>query len=224
MSDAFCSLELTDFFAFFFSQLSGTDFNQTPWLFGVWLISLLAKRCGWQMRKPQIASIPVLLLRRLYLKQTHIHDYHSVCSVHKREMSLDLLLNIMPKQFFWSHNILLCFDNAVDWEGEIPLYVVLKEILILSWESNIPMVWLLPVSKYNLFLSGLINRIRDLSFFSIYADVANHPCTFPLSLSLGRYCLMSVKGCFTDFHIDFGGTSVWYHVFKGRKVSVRFGS
>ncbi|XP_048036994.1 lysine-specific demethylase 2B isoform X3 [Megalobrama amblycephala] len=29
---------------------------------------------------------------------------------------------------------------------------------------------------------------------------------------------MSVKGCFTDFHIDFGGTSVWYHVFKGRKV------
>ncbi|XP_056593131.1 lysine-specific demethylase 2B isoform X1 [Triplophysa dalaica] len=33
-----------------------------------------------------------------------------------------------------------------------------------------------------------------------------------------RYCLMSVKGCFTDFHIDFGGTSVWYHVFKGKKV------
>lgn len=30
---------------------------------------------------------------------------------------------------------------------------------------------------------------------------------------------MSVKGCYTDFHIDFGGTSVWYHVFKGRKVS-----
>lgn len=29
---------------------------------------------------------------------------------------------------------------------------------------------------------------------------------------------MSVKGCFTDFHIDFGGTSVWYHVFKGGKV------
>lgn len=30
---------------------------------------------------------------------------------------------------------------------------------------------------------------------------------------------MSVKGCYTDFHIDFGGTSVWYHVFKGSKVS-----
>ncbi len=31
------------------------------------------------------------------------------------------------------------------------------------------------------------------------------------------YCLMSVAGCYTDFHIDFGGTSVWYHVFKGEK-------
>ena len=27
-----------------------------------------------------------------------------------------------------------------------------------------------------------------------------------------KYCLMGVKGCYTDFHIDFGGTSVWYHV------------
>ncbi|XP_068937686.1 lysine-specific demethylase 2B isoform X1 [Petaurus breviceps papuanus] len=33
-----------------------------------------------------------------------------------------------------------------------------------------------------------------------------------------KYCLMSVKGCFTDFHIDFGGTSVWYHVFRGKKI------
>lgn len=34
-----------------------------------------------------------------------------------------------------------------------------------------------------------------------------------------KYCLMSVKGCYTDFHIDFGGTSVWYHILKGGKVS-----
>ncbi|KAI5722053.1 hypothetical protein M8J76_002946 [Diaphorina citri] len=33
-----------------------------------------------------------------------------------------------------------------------------------------------------------------------------------------KYCLMSVKGCYTDFHIDFGGTSVWYHILKGSKV------
>ena len=30
---------------------------------------------------------------------------------------------------------------------------------------------------------------------------------------------MSVAGCYTDFHIDMGGTSVWYHVLKGQKVN-----
>ncbi|ESO95380.1 hypothetical protein LOTGIDRAFT_52553, partial [Lottia gigantea] len=33
-----------------------------------------------------------------------------------------------------------------------------------------------------------------------------------------KYCLMSVEGCYTDFHIDFGGTSVWYHILHGEKV------
>jgi len=33
-----------------------------------------------------------------------------------------------------------------------------------------------------------------------------------------KYCLMSVAGCYTDFHIDFGGSSVWYHIVKGQKV------
>lgn len=29
-----------------------------------------------------------------------------------------------------------------------------------------------------------------------------------------HYCLMGPAGAWTDFHIDFGGTSVWYHVYK----------
>ncbi|VDO64892.1 unnamed protein product [Heligmosomoides polygyrus] len=33
-----------------------------------------------------------------------------------------------------------------------------------------------------------------------------------------NYCLMSVERCYTDFHVDFGGTSVWYHVLKGQKI------
>jgi F-box/leucine-rich repeat protein 10/11 len=31
------------------------------------------------------------------------------------------------------------------------------------------------------------------------------------------YCLTSAAGCYTDFHVDFGGTSVWYHVLNGEK-------
>lgn len=33
-----------------------------------------------------------------------------------------------------------------------------------------------------------------------------------------KYVLMSVAECYTDFHIDMGGTSVWYHVLKGEKI------
>jgi JmjC domain, hydroxylase/Jumonji helical domain len=31
------------------------------------------------------------------------------------------------------------------------------------------------------------------------------------------YCLTSAGGSYTDFHVDFGGTSVWYHVLSGEK-------
>jgi F-box/leucine-rich repeat protein 10/11 len=33
-----------------------------------------------------------------------------------------------------------------------------------------------------------------------------------------KYVLMSVVDCYTDFHIDMGGTSVWYHILKGEKI------
>jgi F-box/leucine-rich repeat protein 10/11 len=32
------------------------------------------------------------------------------------------------------------------------------------------------------------------------------------------YCLMSVADCYTDFHIDFGGSSVYYTILKGKKT------
>lgn len=32
------------------------------------------------------------------------------------------------------------------------------------------------------------------------------------------YCLMSVADCYTDFHVDFGGSSVFYHILKGKKT------
>ncbi|KAL7575018.1 hypothetical protein ACA910_010831 [Epithemia clementina (nom. ined.)] len=38
---------------------------------------------------------------------------------------------------------------------------------------------------------------------------------FPPSVQF--YCLTSAAGSFTDFHVDFGGTSVWYNVLTGQK-------
>ncbi|GAA6059125.1 hypothetical protein JCM10212_003872 [Sporobolomyces blumeae] len=33
-----------------------------------------------------------------------------------------------------------------------------------------------------------------------------------------KYCLMSVERCWTDWHIDFAGSSVFYHILKGGKT------
>ncbi len=42
-------------------------------------------------------------------------------------------------------------------------------------------------------------------------------CHFYL-LQVQKYCLMSIAGCYTDFHVDLGGTSVWYHLLRGQKI------
>jgi JmjC domain, hydroxylase/Jumonji helical domain len=39
--------------------------------------------------------------------------------------------------------------------------------------------------------------------------------TFP---KVSLYCLMSVARSYTDFHIDFGGSSVFYHILRGNKT------
>ncbi|XP_028135953.1 lysine-specific demethylase 7B-like isoform X2 [Diabrotica virgifera virgifera] len=44
------------------------------------------------------------------------------------------------------------------------------------------------------------------------------PLNYPGKPQVQKYCLLSVKGSYTDFHIDFGGTTVWYHVLKGEKI------
>ena len=35
-----------------------------------------------------------------------------------------------------------------------------------------------------------------------------------LPFQVQLYALLSVSGCFMDFHVDFGGSSVWYHVLR----------
>ena len=32
-----------------------------------------------------------------------------------------------------------------------------------------------------------------------------------------KYALISAIDSYTDFHVDFGGTSVWYHVLQVRR-------
>ncbi|TTN49608.1 Lysine-specific demethylase 7A [Bagarius yarrelli] len=55
---------------------------------------------------------------------------------------------------------------------------------------------------------------REMSWVEKYWP---HDSIFPKPF-VQKYCLMGVKNSYTDFHIDFGGTSVWYHVLWGEKI------
>lgn len=60
--------------------------------------------------------------------------------------------------------------------------------------------------------------VRDLDWIDgVWPGARRAGGEFP---AVQLYCLMSVAGSYTDFHIDFGGTSVWYHVHTGRKVFI----
>ena len=68
-------------------------------------------------------------------------------------------------------------------------------------------------------LGQLVQRpkiVQDLDLQDdVWPDELKAKGEFP---KVQMYCLMSVADCFTDFHIDFGGSSVFYHILKGKKT------
>ncbi|GMT18118.1 hypothetical protein PFISCL1PPCAC_9415, partial [Pristionchus fissidentatus] len=71
--------------------------------------------------------------------------------------------------------------------------------------------------------------VREIDWAASWPDDRKHRTVsfdkndgrFSLELHYPRvenYCLMSPTACYTDFHIDFHGTSVWYHVKHGQKI------
>jgi F-box/leucine-rich repeat protein 10/11 len=58
--------------------------------------------------------------------------------------------------------------------------------------------------------------VRDLDLQdSVWPEELKAAGDFP---KVQFYCLMSVADCYTDFHIDFGGSSVYYTILKGKKT------
>ncbi|KAG0268276.1 JmjC domain-containing histone demethylation protein 1 [Actinomortierella ambigua] len=56
--------------------------------------------------------------------------------------------------------------------------------------------------------------VREMDWIENYWP-ANYSDEFP---KVQLYCLMSVAGSYTDFHIDFAGSSVYYHILSGSKT------
>ncbi|XP_071487363.1 histone lysine demethylase PHF8-like [Diadema antillarum] len=70
-------------------------------------------------------------------------------------------------------------------------------------------------------LSDLVEAprfVRKISWVdNIWPEKLPEDCPYDKP-QVSKYCLMGVKDSYTDFHVDFGGTSVWYHVLRGEKV------
>ncbi|KAG0006982.1 JmjC domain-containing histone demethylation protein 1 [Modicella reniformis] len=57
--------------------------------------------------------------------------------------------------------------------------------------------------------------VRELDWIENFWPKELQATEFP---KVQLYCLMSVKDSFTDFHIDFAGSSVFYHILSGSKT------
>ncbi|KAF9578567.1 JmjC domain-containing histone demethylation protein 1 [Lunasporangiospora selenospora] len=57
--------------------------------------------------------------------------------------------------------------------------------------------------------------VRELDWIENFWPESLKETEFP---KVQLYCLMSVKDSFTDFHIDFAGSSVFYHILSGAKT------
>lgn len=66
-------------------------------------------------------------------------------------------------------------------------------------------------------LSNLVETPKIVRKLSWVENLWPEECIFERP-NVQKYCLMSVRDSYTDFHIDFGGSSVWYHVLKGEKI------
>ncbi|KAI5784820.1 hypothetical protein FPQ18DRAFT_90917 [Pyronema domesticum] len=67
-------------------------------------------------------------------------------------------------------------------------------------------------------LGRMISRPQAVRESDLVDRVWKHVPANVSKPTVGKYVLMSVKDSFTDFHVDFGGSSVFYHIYEGRKV------
>ncbi|KAF1758129.1 hypothetical protein GCK72_014587 [Caenorhabditis remanei] len=67
---------------------------------------------------------------------------------------------------------------------------------------------------------SLVNKLWPDPSSEAYADLLHKELYLPEDSrpKVEQFCLSGMAGSYTDFHIDFGGSSVYYHIFKGKKI------
>jgi F-box/leucine-rich repeat protein 10/11 len=67
-------------------------------------------------------------------------------------------------------------------------------------------------------MGEMISRPKAVRETDLVDRVWRHAGPQHAKPTVGKYVLMSVKDSFTDFHVDFAGSSVFYHIYEGQKV------
>ncbi|KAI3384914.1 hypothetical protein SNEBB_004975 [Seison nebaliae] len=98
------------------------------------------------------------------------------------------------------HDNLLNFDNDDD-DCRLNILSLECSKTAMNQEINLPTF----VERISWLRNGIVGKTIQDEFPSI------------LSANVDKYCLISTQHSYTDFHIDFGGSSVWYHLLKGNK-------
>ncbi|KAL8276087.1 hypothetical protein RQP46_011502 [Phenoliferia psychrophenolica] len=59
------------------------------------------------------------------------------------------------------------------------------------------------------------DKVKNVISLEFWPKELMKPDSYP---RVQKYCLMSVANCWTDWHVDFAGSSVYYHILRGAKV------
>ena len=135
----------------------------------------------------------------------------------------DLLDMIMPRNL-----TVRTVSNIYGPERTVPVIHVLKQETdskkawtLQEWadyyenEEDKPVLNVISLEVSENALARLIRRprfVRDMDLQDLVVPENVH------LKSVQFYCLMSVAESYTDFHIDFGGSAVYYHILKGKKT------
>ncbi|KAA0193943.1 Histone lysine demethylase PHF8 [Fasciolopsis buskii] len=151
---------------------------------------LVGKRDGLRIRVPSCSFLPSNLLS--YIDPHHIVDVIDV----REQVEIQMTLEELVEHFAASPRTRLLNMLSLEF-SQTRLSEVVEPPHVVSELSLVTNCW-----------------VSDT-----FDDEADDPSGLSNSVpSVQKYCLLSMCGSYTDFHIDFGGSSVWYHVLWGEKI------
>lgn len=176
------------------------------------------------LKWPETSDSLAVLSPENLLAFAHSTGFHNPCVVRRTSATPQALGIRLPRGKLTVKRLekLLGHDfpvNTIDVATQLEGPVYSMKDWVSYYSSPAPRKALLNVVSLDLAETPLRNMVSVPSVVKELDLVGKAwPHTDHCGPKVQLYALMSVANCYTDFHIDFGGSSVWYHVLSGRKV------